>query len=119
MDDLTFIHDVARRLACDERRAEGLTFAVFQELRDRLTPKEAADVDERSARGIGIGWHLAPDRRAGDVWWHNGGSEGYTAMLQIAPQVGIAIAVLTNGARGAYRGPDRLAKRVLEAMLTA
>jgi uncharacterized protein (DUF2267 family) len=44
MDELTFMRDVARRLGCDERRAEGVTFAVFQELRDRLPPREAADV---------------------------------------------------------------------------
>jgi uncharacterized protein (DUF2267 family) len=44
MDATTFVHEVATRLQCDARRAEGVTFAVFQELRDRLTPKEAADV---------------------------------------------------------------------------
>lgn len=44
MDERTFIRDVARRVPCDERRAEALTFAVFQELRERLTPKEASDV---------------------------------------------------------------------------
>jgi uncharacterized protein (DUF2267 family) len=38
------VREVANRLGCDERRADGLTFTVFQELRDRLTPKEAADV---------------------------------------------------------------------------
>lgn len=44
MDERTFIREVAQRLRCDERRAEGIVFAVFQELRDRLTPKEASDV---------------------------------------------------------------------------
>jgi CubicO group peptidase (beta-lactamase class C family) len=78
-----------------------------------------AETGERGARGVGLGWHRAPHRRAGDVWWHNGGSEGYTAMLQIAPRAGIAIAVLTNRARGDYAGPDRLAKHVLEATLGA
>jgi uncharacterized protein (DUF2267 family) len=47
MDELSFIRDVARRLECDQRRAEGVTFAVFQELRDRLPPKEAADVESQ------------------------------------------------------------------------
>lgn len=56
MDDLTFIHDVARRLACDERRAEGVTFAVFQELRDRLTPKEAADVASQLPTRLKLLW---------------------------------------------------------------
>ena len=44
MDHWLFLRQVARGLHCDERRAEGVTFAVFQALRDRLTPKEAADV---------------------------------------------------------------------------
>lgn len=35
---------VAHQLGCHRKQAEGLTFAVFQELRDRITPKEAADV---------------------------------------------------------------------------
>ncbi len=38
------IREVGRRLECGAKRAEALAFAVFQELRDRLTPKEAADV---------------------------------------------------------------------------
>jgi uncharacterized protein (DUF2267 family) len=44
MDDRTFIREVADRLHADERRAEAVVFAVLQELRDRLTPEEAADV---------------------------------------------------------------------------
>ncbi len=39
-----FLDAVARDPACDAARAEAVTFAVFQELRDRLTPKEADDV---------------------------------------------------------------------------
>lgn len=44
MDDRTFTHEVAGRLGCDERRAADFTFAVFQALRERLTPAEANDV---------------------------------------------------------------------------
>jgi uncharacterized protein (DUF2267 family) len=44
MDDRRFMREVAETLACDDARAEGLTLAVFQVLRDRLTVKEAADV---------------------------------------------------------------------------
>lgn len=39
-----FVDEVAHRLGCDEERAEGVILAVFQNLRDRLTPKETADV---------------------------------------------------------------------------
>jgi uncharacterized protein (DUF2267 family) len=44
MDEKTFLQGVRERLACDERRAESVTFAVFGELRDRLTPEERHDV---------------------------------------------------------------------------
>jgi uncharacterized protein (DUF2267 family) len=44
VDAQRFLHTIATALACDAGRAEALTFTVFQELRDRLTSKEAADV---------------------------------------------------------------------------
>lgn len=44
MDERTFLRDISRRLGCDERRADSVTLVVFEALRDRLTPKEAADV---------------------------------------------------------------------------
>lgn len=45
MDDRGFFQEVERRLGCDQSRAEMITFAVFQELRDRLPEKEAADLE--------------------------------------------------------------------------
>jgi uncharacterized protein (DUF2267 family) len=44
MDRLAFIRVVARRMACDEERADALTFAVLQEQSERLTPKGVSDV---------------------------------------------------------------------------
>ena len=43
MDRKTFIHSVSTSLACDSARAEAITLIVFQELRGRITPREAAD----------------------------------------------------------------------------
>ena len=65
MDDKTFMREVAARLGCDERRAEGLTFAVFQELRDRLTPREAADVAAQLSKPLKTLWTSLdrPDRQ--------------------------------------------------------
>jgi CBS domain-containing protein/uncharacterized protein (DUF2267 family) len=40
----SLVREVSRRLGYDHRQAEGVAFAVLQELRDRLTTKEAADV---------------------------------------------------------------------------
>ncbi len=58
MDKRAFFKTVARDLGCDERRAEALTFAVFQELRDRLTPGEAADVDAQLPAGLKPLWEF-------------------------------------------------------------
>ncbi len=65
MDDKSFMREVAGRLGCDERRAEGLTFAVFQELRDRLTPREAADVAAQLSKPLKSLWTSLdrPDRQ--------------------------------------------------------
>lgn len=56
MDDQTFLHEVADTVACDLRRAEALTFAVFQELRDRITPKEAEHVAAQLPRRLKLMW---------------------------------------------------------------
>jgi uncharacterized protein (DUF2267 family) len=47
---------VADRLRCDQRRADALTAVVFQELRNRLTPKEAADVASQLPRTLKESW---------------------------------------------------------------
>ena len=44
MDERTFLHGIEDALGCDERRAESVTFAVFGELHDRLSPEERRDV---------------------------------------------------------------------------
>jgi uncharacterized protein (DUF2267 family) len=56
MKDKTFVRDVADRFGCDDRRAETLIFAVFQELRDRLTPAEAADVAAQLPASLQMIW---------------------------------------------------------------
>jgi uncharacterized protein (DUF2267 family) len=56
MDERSFVREVAERALCDERRAEILIFALFQELRDRLTPKEAADVAAQLPTSLKMLW---------------------------------------------------------------
>jgi uncharacterized protein (DUF2267 family) len=56
MKDRAFVHEVAERLGCDSRRAETLIFAVFQELRDRLTAEEAADVAAQLPASLKMLW---------------------------------------------------------------
>lgn len=43
MNKSTFLKFVSKGLGCDDGRAEAVTLIVFQELRSRITPKEAAD----------------------------------------------------------------------------
>lgn len=64
MNEKLFLRKVAGRVACDEQRAEALTFAVFLELRDRLSPKEAGDVAAQLPSGLKELWGSPehPDR---------------------------------------------------------
>jgi uncharacterized protein (DUF2267 family) len=65
MNERSFVQQVADRADCDERRAETLIFCVFQELRDRLTPKEAADVAAQLPSSLKMLWTSfdRPDRK--------------------------------------------------------
>jgi len=56
MKDKAFVQEVADRFGCDEHRAETLIFVVFQELRDRLTPEEAADVAAQLPTSLKMLW---------------------------------------------------------------
>jgi uncharacterized protein (DUF2267 family) len=56
MNDMEFVRQVADRTYGDGRRAETLIFAVFQELRDRLTPNEAADVAAQLPSSLKMLW---------------------------------------------------------------
>lgn len=56
MQDQAFFKAVMERIGCDLRRAEGLAFAVFQELRDRLTPQEAAHVAAQLPKRLKMMW---------------------------------------------------------------
>ena len=56
MKDKAFVKEVADRFGCEERRAEILIFAVLQELRDRLTPTEAADAAAQLPTSLKMLW---------------------------------------------------------------
>jgi len=60
MDENRFLRDVAERLGCDRERAEAVTFAVFRELHDRLTPKERGDVAAQLPTGLLHLWTEGP-----------------------------------------------------------
>lgn len=56
MDQPTFLRTVREKLACDESRAEAVTLVVFQELRNRITPREAADAAAQLPVGLRKLW---------------------------------------------------------------
>lgn len=56
MDERTFLHAIGDALGCDERRAESVTFAVFGELRDRISPEERRDVQAQLPSGLKRLW---------------------------------------------------------------
>jgi uncharacterized protein (DUF2267 family) len=62
METREFVREVARRIGADERRAEGLVFAVFHTLQDRIPEKEARDVEAQLPTGLKRLWR-AEDRR--------------------------------------------------------
>ncbi|MGH7894527.1 MAG: DUF2267 domain-containing protein [Candidatus Binatia bacterium] len=62
MDAATFLRHVAGRLQCDTRRADAVMLAVFRALRDRLTSKQAADVEAQLPAGLKRLWQER-DRR--------------------------------------------------------
>jgi uncharacterized protein (DUF2267 family) len=56
MNERSFYREVAQSLHCDEQRAASIVFIVFQELRARITPKEAADVAAQLPLGLRKLW---------------------------------------------------------------
>jgi uncharacterized protein (DUF2267 family) len=72
MDERTFLRGVAERLDCDERRAESVTFAVFGELRDRLSPEERRDLQAQLPTALKRLWNAGErsDRPASRVRLH-------------------------------------------------
>src|SRR5258705_9204440 len=58
MDERTFLRGIEDRLGCDERRAEAVTFAVFGELRDRISPEERRDLQAQLPTGLKRLWSV-------------------------------------------------------------
>ncbi|AFU68215.1 beta-lactamase-like protein, transpeptidase superfamily [Psychroflexus torquis ATCC 700755] len=45
---------------------------------------------------IGLGWHILQDERGHNLYWHNGGTGGYSASVFVIPEIQKAVIVLTN-----------------------
>jgi uncharacterized protein (DUF2267 family) len=64
MDEQRWIREIATALGCDARRADGLAFIVLDELRQRLTPREASDLAAQMPERFRREWveRECPDR---------------------------------------------------------
>ena len=56
MNEKQFLGHVARRADTDIETAGAITYAVFQELRERITPKEAFDVASQLSVDLQVLW---------------------------------------------------------------
>ncbi|MDO8430995.1 MAG: DUF2267 domain-containing protein [Candidatus Binatus sp.] len=124
MNEKSFVREVATLADCDERRAETLIFAVFQELRDRLTPNEAAKVAAQLPISLKMLWMSfdRPDRQVrrihepqflGDVARMTGlGSEGE------AKQAVVAVFSALQDALGSSTGTTGLAGHLMGQLPT-
>ncbi len=72
MDERTFLRGIADLLGCDDRRAEAVTFAVFGELRDRISPEERRDLLAQLPTALKRLWEAGdrPDRPANKIHRH-------------------------------------------------
>jgi uncharacterized protein (DUF2267 family) len=66
MNHSTFFREVADRIECDTVRAEALSLAVFEELRDRLTVREVEQAEAQMDSHLKSMWR-ALDRPARQV----------------------------------------------------
>ena len=122
MDEMHFVREVANRTYGDERRAETLIFAVFQELRDRLTPEEASDVAAQLPSSLKMLWRSfdRPGRKVRRV--HEGQFLREVARMaglenadEVEEAVSAVFAVLQE-ALGSYTGTKGVAGHILSQL---
>lgn len=53
-------------------------------------------VDERWSGAVGLAWQVTPDRKLGDIVWHNGGLDGFRSFVGFSAKKRVGVVVLTN-----------------------
>jgi uncharacterized protein (DUF2267 family) len=122
MKEKSFVREVADLADCDDRRAEILIFAVFQELRDRLTAEEAADVAAQLPTSLKMLWMSfdRPDRKVRRVH-ENQFLEDVARMAGLqdraeAENAVMAVFAALQGALGSATGTEGEARHVLSQL---
>lgn len=59
-----------------------------------LTRKPTFDINENMK--IGLGWHILKSEKGNDLFWHNGGTGGYSSSMTINIQDKTAVIILSN-----------------------
>ncbi|MBL8880302.1 MAG: beta-lactamase family protein [Phycisphaerales bacterium] len=67
-------------------------------------------LDERWSAAVGLGWHITPDRKIGEIVWHNGGLDGFHSFVGFCAKKRVGVVVLTN----CDRDIDGLAMEILK-----
>ncbi len=60
----------------------------------KLTRTETANAGENLT--IGLGWHILKSSQGEDIYWHNGGTGGYSSSMIINPENKSAVIILAN-----------------------
>lgn len=58
------------------------------------------DVEYDLSDPIGIVWEIIEDTKAGNIYHHGGATMAHRAMVAVAPETGLGLAILTNSSRG-------------------
>lgn len=78
-----------------------------------MTQEPRVETGDRATRSVGLGWYtqLARDRR---MWWHNGGTGGFSSSAMFCREPKVAVVVLScSGFRADDGAVDRLAYTLL------
>ena len=81
--------------------------------------QEASKIHARNHAELDDGWGLgfaAREWRGRLLIWHSGGFSGVSTLIQLSPQDGVGVIVLTNG--GDFAFVSRVAERFLESSLS-
>jgi D-alanyl-D-alanine-carboxypeptidase/D-alanyl-D-alanine-endopeptidase len=98
-----------------------LTFLEYQMGRKQNGLSEAMLISQQPLRDageggkIGLGWFSPPQKKvAPRVWWHNGGTGGYSSFAAFCRQPAVGVVVLSN--RFVARETDKLGMEIITVL---
>jgi len=96
-DLVSSVTDMAKFLSLQLRAGEaGVKPVSGGTLTELHTPQRLAGGWETA---VGLGWHITPAERLGDVVWHNGGTAGHFSFIGFVHKSKLGVVVLTNAGK--------------------